>query len=251
MPLHGRPTHAPVSWRGRGGGPARRAPRRAEGQRRNAVQRRFDVGSRVYSAQYGVGEVLAVEGFGDGEKLTIRFDASGVQQVLAGSHFLEPAQPEPAPPEETPTTEGIPASAPPAATSRAEGGAPVSAILANVREAVRDAVHEAVRDSFREQMGGRQAPMMERWQGGTLVLRPGKAGTKEKEIPLEDFFHKIVMLRDRLRVMEQKINAHKGLSDAEKVEMQQYVTRIYGSLTTFNVLFADRDDWFVGQKGEG
>lgn len=215
------------------------------------MQRRFDVGSRVYSAQFGVGEVLAVEGFGDGEKLTIRFDASGVQQILAGSHILEPAQPDPAPPEETPTPEGVPASAPPAAAAPVDRGVPVSAMLANMREAVRDSVHEAVRDAFRDQMGGRPLAMMDRWQGGTLILRPGKAGTKEKEIPLDDFFHKIVMLRDRLRVLEQKLNAHKGLTDAEKVELQQYVTRIYGSLTTFNVLFSDRDDWFVGQKGEG
>lgn len=217
------------------------------------MQRRFDVGSRVYSAQYGVGEVLAVEGFGDGEKLTIRFDAGGVQQILAGSNILEPAQPEPAPAEEAPTPEGVPASAPPAASKAAAGGegVPAHALLANVREAVRDSVLDAVRDAFREHMGGRHIDMMKRWQGGTLLMRPGKEGTKEKEIPLDDFFHKIVMLRDRLRVLEQKINAHKGLTDAEKVEMQQYITRIYGSLTTFNVLFADSDDHFVGQKGEG
>jgi hypothetical protein len=216
------------------------------------VQRRFEVGTRVYSAQYGVGEVLAVEGFGDGEKLTIRFDAGGIQQVLAGSHFLEPAQAEPAPPVESPTQEGPPATAPPAASVGAAGeGVPAHALLANVREAVRDSVLDAVRDAFREHMGGRHIDMMKRWQGGTLVMRPGKEGTREKEIPLDDFFHKIVMLRDRLRVMEQKINAHKGLSDAEKVEIQQYITRIYGSLTTFNVLFADPDDHFVGQRGEG
>ena len=209
------------------------------------MQRRFDVGSRVYSSQYGVGEVLAVEGFGDAEKLTIRFDAAGVQQIMAGSHFLEPAQPEPAPPDEAPIPEGPPASPPP--SYAASGGA-----SEGMGEDLRDAVRAAVRDLLREETGmGRHAIMMDRWRGGTLVMRPGRSGTKEKEIPLDDFFHKIVMLRDRLRVLEQKVNAHKALSDADKVEMQQYITRIYGTLTTFNVLFTDRDDWFVGQKGEG
>ena len=212
------------------------------------MQRRFDVGSRVYSSQYGVGEVLAVEGFGEGVKLTIRFDAAGVQQIMAGSHFLEPAQPEPAPPDEEPIPEGPPASPPPEGRSFApSGGSP-----GGLGEDLRDAVRAAVRDLLREETGiGRPATIMDRWSGGTLVMRPGRAGTKEKEIPLDDFFHKIVMLRDRLRVLEQKVNAHKELSDADKVEMQQYITRIYGTLTTFNVLFADRDDWFVGQKGEG
>jgi len=87
-----------------------------------------------------------------------------------------------------------------------------------------------------------------KWEGGTLVMRPGRPGLQEKEVPIETFFKKIVMLRDRLRVLEQKVNTSTRLSDAEKVEMQQYITRCYGSLTTFNILFEDRDDWFVGEK---
>ncbi len=83
-----------------------------------------------------------------------------------------------------------------------------------------------------------------------MVLRPGDPGLAEKEVPIDTFFHKIVMVRDRLRVMEQKINGHDGLSDAEKVELQQYVTRIYGSLTTFNVLFKNQSDQFVGERSK-
>lgn len=91
--------------------------------------------------------------------------------------------------------------------------------------------------------------MGEKWEGGTLILQPGKAGLKPKEIPVEAFFHKIVMLRDRLRVLEQNINSHPKLSDQEKVDLQQYITRIYGSLTTFNILFDDKEDYFVGTGG--
>ncbi len=91
--------------------------------------------------------------------------------------------------------------------------------------------------------------MGEKWEGGTLILQPGKAGLKPKEIPMEAFFHKIVMLRDRLRVLEQNINSHPKLSDQEKVDLQQYITRIYGSLTTFNILFDDKADYFVGTGG--
>lgn len=90
----------------------------------------------------------------------------------------------------------------------------------------------------------------EKWKGGTMLLQPENKELKPKEIPVEAFFHKIVMLRDRLRVLEQNINSNKVLSDEEKVNIQQYITRIYGSLTTFNVLFADKEDYFVGVKSK-
>lgn len=90
--------------------------------------------------------------------------------------------------------------------------------------------------------------MGEKWKGGVLDMKPGNPDLKSKEVPIETFFHKIVMVRDRLRVLEQNINAHPGLSDDDKVGLQQYITRIYGSLTTFNILFADKDDYFVGAK---
>jgi hypothetical protein len=110
------------------------------------------------------------------------------------------------------------------------------------REEFAQAIREALRDEAPEV---RLAP---KWEGGTVVLRPGDPGTQPKEIPLESLFHKIVMIRDRLRVLEQRINANEKLSDAEKVDMQQYVTRCYGSLTTFNLLFRDERERFVGEK---
>ena len=94
-------------------------------------------------------------------------------------------------------------------------------------------------------------PLGDRWKGGTMVLQPADKTQKAKEISIDVFFHKVVMLRDRLRVMEQQINAHKILSDEEKVNLQQYITRIYGTLTTFNVLFKNKENWFTGDKGGG
>ena len=88
----------------------------------------------------------------------------------------------------------------------------------------------------------------EKWVGGNLTMTPGKAGLHSKEVPIEAFFHKIVMMRDRMRVLEQNINSHKVLSDEDKVNLQQYITRCYGSMTTFNVLFDNKEDYFVGEK---
>jgi hypothetical protein len=92
-------------------------------------------------------------------------------------------------------------------------------------------------------------PLGDKWRGGTMILQSGDKSVKPKEVPIEVFFHKIVMARDRLRVLEQQINGHKGLSDEDKINLQQYITRIYGSFTTFNVLFRNKEQWFVGEKG--
>lgn len=91
----------------------------------------------------------------------------------------------------------------------------------------------------------------DKWKDGLLILKPGDEGLKSKEITIDSFFHKIVMVRDRIRVMEQRINSSSNLSDEEKVNLQQYITRIYGSLTTFNVLFKYKEDHFVGERSKG
>lgn len=112
-----------------------------------------------------------------------------------------------------------------------------------------DELREILRAVIDESLGLSDIRMAPRWQAGTLVLKPGDSSLKDKEVPIEAFFHKIVMVRDRLRVLEQKINAHKVLTDTDKVELQQYVTKVYGSLTTFNILFRDKEDQFTGERG--
>lgn len=93
-------------------------------------------------------------------------------------------------------------------------------------------------------------PLGEKWIEGTMILQPANKELSSKEIPVETFFHKVVMLRDRLRVLEQNINSHKVLTDEDKVNLQQYITRIYGSLTTFNVLFSEKVHYFSGVKSK-
>jgi hypothetical protein len=113
-------------------------------------------------------------------------------------------------------------------------------------ESFRKVLSEVIRD----ELGVGEARIAGKWDGGEVILRPGKAGMQEKHIPIDALFNKVVMIRDRLRVLEQKINGHPKLAADEKVQMHQYVTACYGSLTTFNVLFADREDQFVGQKSD-
>jgi hypothetical protein len=114
-----------------------------------------------------------------------------------------------------------------------------------------DMTRDELMQLFREASGDAgDAPLAAKWEGGQIQLVPGNPELQSKVLPLDTFFHKVVMVRDRLRTLEQKINAHPKLSDAEKVEMQQYITRVYGSLTSFNVLFQEKNDQFVGAKGE-
>lgn len=114
---------------------------------------------------------------------------------------------------------------------------PLSVFVQETVRATIDAMGLEKPDSFIGQLGLR-------WHKGRLVMHPADPTLQTKEVPLEAFFHKIVMMRNQLRVLEQKINGHEKLTDAEKVEMQQYITRCYGSMTTFNILFREKEDQF-------
>ncbi len=112
-------------------------------------------------------------------------------------------------------------------------------------EKIREIVKEVLSEEI--SLKGAEIELGEKWSGGEIILKPKDVNLKPKHIPLEIFFHKIVMLRDRMRVIEQKINSNKKLTDEEKVEIQQYITRIYGSLTTFNLLFKRKSSYFIGE----
>ena len=106
-----------------------------------------------------------------------------------------------------------------------------------------------LRRIIREEAGVTAVTPADKWRGGTLVLKPGKPGLQEKSWPIETFFHKVVMLRNRLRTLEQQVNGS-ALPEDAKVKLQAYITGCYGSLTSFNVLFADEDDQFKGSAGD-
>ncbi len=107
-----------------------------------------------------------------------------------------------------------------------------------------------LREILREELALSETPIAERYRGGEIILKSGKAGLQDKKVPIEAFFHKIVMVRDKLRVLEQRINANNKLTDDEKVNLQQYITGCYGTLTTFNVLFREDEDKFVGAAAD-
>ena len=107
-----------------------------------------------------------------------------------------------------------------------------------------------IREAMDEERGGGPAELAAKWEGGTVLLKPLDPALQAKELPIDALLHKVVMVRDKLRVLEQKLNAHPKLSDAEKVDLQAYITGCYGSLTTFNVLFRDRADGFIGAGGK-
>lgn len=109
---------------------------------------------------------------------------------------------------------------------------------------------KVLREVLLDELGVRDIELGDRWQGGELVLVPGKEGVQEKRVPIDNLFRKVVLIREKLRVLEQKINAHEKLDDNDRLQLQQYLTQCYGSLTTFNVLFKNKDDQFVGQAGK-
>jgi len=114
-----------------------------------------------------------------------------------------------------------------------------------------DDFRNVLRQVIHEELGVGEPELGDRWRGGELVLVPGREGTQEKRIPIDVFLNKVVMIRDKLRLLEQKVNGHKGLSTEEKLQLQSYITGCYGSLTTLNVLFKHREDQFQGQTGKG
>lgn len=148
----------------------------------------------------------------------------------------------PAPRADTPTMTSAPVTAPAAPVAQAaEAGVASLSML-------RDDMRRMLREVAVEVMGLVPVPMADRFRGGKILIQPKNPELQAKEVDIDAFFHKIVMLRDRLRVLEAKINGSEHLDAAEKVDLQQYITRCYGSMTTFNVLFRDDRDKFVGEK---
>src|SRR5712664_1256125 len=169
------------------------------------------IGMEVRHPQYGVGVVKAVT------ELTCDISFDDARRTIApASSELIPAEPT----------------------------AAVSELQVPLRNLILETAHAVVEALGLEKDETIVQGIANRWQDGTLVLRPADASVQAKEVPLETFFHKIVMIRNNLRVLEQKVNASDKLSDADKFDLQQYITRCYGSLTTFNILFKNKDDQF-------
>jgi len=220
------------------------------------------IGDLVYSPRFGRGTVLRSEQIENYWKVTIRFE-NGYETTIrdpAALHLEKIGEaPRPAPPPPAPADAAGPPSAgaesaglaaaigpTPAAVSAGVRGFSVPAKAGGGTAMDRDELRRALVEALEEVCGPAEAPLGERWRGGVLIMKPGREGTQSKEIPIDIFFQKIVRLRDQLRVMEQKINAHPALPADEKVALQHYITRCYGSLTTFNVLFKEADDRFMG-----
>jgi hypothetical protein len=174
---------------------------------------KLHIGMKVRHPQYGVGVVKSLIE----QTAEIAFeDEEAPRKVAPASSDLQPA----------------------------EATATVSELEMPLANLIRDTAHAVVEALGLEQQDAVVEGLATRWQRGTLVMQPEDSSLQPKEVPLETFFHKIVMIRNNLRVLEQKVNASDKLSDADKFDLQQYITRCYGSLTTFNILFKNKDDQF-------
>src|SRR6476659_9953333 len=169
------------------------------------------IGMKVRHPQYGIGTVRSL----NDKTAEIEFD-NAPRTIAPASSDLQPA----------------------------EATATLNELEMPLANLIRDTAHAMVEALGLEQKDVIVEGLATRWQRGTLVMQPAESSLQPKEVPLETFFHKIVMIRNNLRVLEQKVNASDKLSDADKFDMQQYITRCYGSLTTFNVLFKDKEDHF-------
>jgi hypothetical protein len=169
------------------------------------------IGMKVRHPQHGVGVVKSLTG----QTAEIAFD-DATRTIAPASSDLQPA----------------------------EATATLSELQMPLAKLIRDTVQAVVEALGLEQKDELVEGLATRWQRGTLVMQPADSSLQPKEVPLETFFHKIVMIRNNLRVLEQKVNASDKLTEADKFELQQYITRCYGSLTTFNILFKNKDDHF-------
>jgi hypothetical protein len=172
------------------------------------------IGMKVRHPAYGAGSVVAI----NERTADIRFDDDSVRTVSPENSAIGPAEP-------TVEVSGL--------------EIPLETFVKRIAGAVVDELGLEPPESVVDELGAR-------WNDGRMVLHPADPSLQTKEIPLETFFHKIVMMRNNLRVLEQKVNGHEKLTDAEKVELQQYITRCYGSMTTFNILFRAKDGQFGG-----
>jgi hypothetical protein len=170
------------------------------------------LGQRVRHPEYGSGTVKGISEM----SADILFDGGDKRAVSPQSAGLEPL----------------------------DAQASVSGLSVPLKQFIAETLDEAVRKLGLEKPDSVVEKLGLRWHAGKLVLHPSDPTLQTKEVPLEVFFHKIVMMRNNLRVLEQKINAHEKLTDGEKIEMQQYITKSYGSMTTFNVLFKEKEDQF-------